>query len=120
MRPAAGVKLAGALWLAAFSAADPGATVGTVGSAPTLPGGTASGLFSVDTALNRYFSFAAMVVPSNDFFLGNDNAKADERPRTRVVVSPAAPTDAKQVRAMPRDSRVLFMPGFVKADEPAG
>lgn len=66
----------GALWLAAFSAADPGATVGTVGSAPTLPGGTASGLFSVDTALNRYFSFAAMVVPSNDFFLGNDNAKA--------------------------------------------
>jgi opacity protein-like surface antigen len=66
----------GSLWLPAFAAADPGATVGTVGSAPTLPGGTASGSFVVDTALNRYFSFAAMVVPSNDFFLGNDSPTA--------------------------------------------
>jgi hypothetical protein len=66
----------GALWLPAFAAADPGATVGTVGAAPTLPGGTASGSFVVDTALNRYFSFAAMVVPSNDFFLGNDSPTA--------------------------------------------
>jgi hypothetical protein len=63
----------GSLWLPAFAAADPTATVGTVGSAPTLPGGTASGSFAVDTTLNRYFSFAAMVVPSNDFFLGNDS-----------------------------------------------
>lgn len=66
----------GALWLPAFAAADPGATIGTVGAAPTLPGGTASGMFMVDPALNRYFSFAAMVVPSNDFFLGNDSPVA--------------------------------------------
>lgn len=66
----------GALWLPAFAAADPGATIGTVGSAPTLPGGTASGTFAVDTTANRYFSFAAMVVPSNDFFLGNDSPTA--------------------------------------------
>jgi len=29
--------------------------------------------FLVDTAVNPYFSFAAMVVPSNDFFIGNDS-----------------------------------------------
>jgi hypothetical protein len=66
----------GALWLPAFAAADPTATVGTVGASPTLPGGTASGTFSVDTAANPFFSFAAMVVPSNDFFLGNDSPTA--------------------------------------------
>jgi hypothetical protein len=68
----------GALWQPAFNAADPGATVGTVGAAPTLPGGTASGMFMVDTSANRYFSFAAMVVPSNDFFIGNDSPTAHQ------------------------------------------
>lgn len=63
----------GSLWLAAFSAADPGATVGTVGGAPLMPGLSASTTVQVDTALNPYFSYAAMVVPSNDFFLGNDS-----------------------------------------------
>lgn len=62
----------GALWLPAFQAADAGATVGTVGSAPLLPGLSASATVTVDTGLNPFFSFAAMVVPSNDFFLGND------------------------------------------------
>lgn len=62
----------GALWLPAFSAADPTATVGTVGAAPSLPGAMASSSFVVDTVQNPFFSFAAMVVPSNDFFLGND------------------------------------------------
>ncbi|MBI3157126.1 MAG: spondin domain-containing protein [Burkholderiales bacterium] len=62
----------GSLWLPAFAAADPLAVTGTVGASPTLPGGTASGSFTIDTTANRYFSFAAMVVPSNDFFLGND------------------------------------------------
>ena len=28
----------------------------------------------VDTALNPFFTFAAMVVPSNNFFVGNDSA----------------------------------------------
>ncbi len=30
----------------------------------------------VDTAQNPFFSFAAMVVPSNDFFIGNDSPTA--------------------------------------------
>ncbi len=67
---------AGALWLPAFTAADPAANVGTVGGAPLLPGQTASLTLSVDTTQNTYFSFAAMVVPSNDFFLGNDSPTA--------------------------------------------
>jgi PEP-CTERM motif len=31
---------------------------------------------SLDPALNRYFSFASMVVPSNDSFVGNDSPTA--------------------------------------------
>ena len=33
-------------------------------------------MFSVDPAVNQYFSFAAMVVPSNDYFIGNDDPMA--------------------------------------------
>lgn len=66
----------GSLWLPAFTAADTGATVGTIGSSPLLPGLSASTTVSVNTALNPYFSYAAMVVPSNDFFLGNDSPTA--------------------------------------------
>jgi hypothetical protein len=41
---------------------------------PITPGASdSSGPLVVDTAVNPYFSFAAMVVPSNDYFLGNDN-----------------------------------------------
>lgn len=65
----------GVAWHAAFGAADPGAVRGTIGT-PRTPGQTASGSFSVDTAVNPYFTFAAMVVPSNDFFLGNDSPTA--------------------------------------------
>ncbi len=57
---------------AAFAAADPTATRGTVGGILT-PGMSAMATYRVDTALNPYFSFAAMVVPSNDFFIGNDS-----------------------------------------------
>jgi len=66
----------GALWLPAFAAADPGATIGTVGGAPLLPGAQASLTVNVNVTKNPYFSFAAMVVPSNDFFLGNDSPTA--------------------------------------------
>ena len=62
----------GSAWLPAFAAADPGATIGSVGGLLT-PGGTLSASFMVDTLLNRYFTFAAMAVPSNDFFIGNDS-----------------------------------------------
>ena len=61
----------GTVWQADFAAADPTASRGTVGGL-LLAGGMASLTLTVDTAPNPYFSFAAMVVPSNDFFIGND------------------------------------------------
>jgi hypothetical protein len=66
---------AGGAWQAAFAAADPTATRGTVGGL-LLAGASASLTVTVDTALNPYFTFAAMVVPSNDFFIGNDSPTA--------------------------------------------
>lgn len=62
----------GVAWQAAFAAADPGATRGTV-AGRVDPGGTRSATFRVDTSQNQYFTFASMVVPSNDFFIGNDD-----------------------------------------------
>ncbi|MGD9720928.1 MAG: spondin domain-containing protein [Pirellulales bacterium] len=66
----------GSDWFPAFAAADPTATLGTVvpdPPGPLVPGATASAMFSIDTALNPFFTFAAMVVPSNDHFIGNDS-----------------------------------------------
>ena len=63
---------AGGAWQAAFAAADPTATRGTIGGL-LLPGATSSLTFRVDTTLNPFFTFAAMAVPSNDFFIGNDS-----------------------------------------------
>jgi hypothetical protein len=63
---------AGGAWQAAFAAAEPTATRGTVGGL-LLPGATSSLTLRVDTTLNPLFSFAGMVVPSNDFFIGNDS-----------------------------------------------
>jgi PEP-CTERM motif len=63
---------AGGAWQAAFAAADPTATRGTIGGL-LLPGATSSLTFRVDTTLNPFFTFGAMAVPSNDFFIGNDN-----------------------------------------------
>ncbi len=41
---------------------------------PFIPGESGSMMFDVgDASVNRFFSFASMLVPSNDFFLGNDN-----------------------------------------------
>ena len=62
----------GAAWQAAFAAADPTATRGIV-AGRLDPGATRSNTFRVDTSLNPYFTFASMVVPSNDFFIGNDD-----------------------------------------------
>lgn len=64
---------AGGAWQAAFAAAEPLATRGTIGGL-LLAGATASKTFTVDTASQAFFTYAAMVVPSNDFFIGNDNA----------------------------------------------
>ena len=63
---------AGNIWQSDFAAADPGATRGTIGG-PLFPGASKSATFLVDTLLNPYFTFGAMVVPSNDFFIGNDS-----------------------------------------------
>jgi hypothetical protein len=63
---------AGGAWQAAFAAAEPGATRGTIGGL-LLAGASASLQFVVDTMANPYFTFASMVVPSNDFFIGNDS-----------------------------------------------
>jgi PEP-CTERM motif len=62
---------AGGAWQAAFAAADPTATRGTIGGL-LLPGASATLSFVVDPLKNPYFSFGSMVVPSNDFFIGND------------------------------------------------
>ncbi len=42
---------------------------------PVFPGTKASGSFLLDPSdpANRYFSYASMVLPSNDAFVGNDN-----------------------------------------------
>lgn len=66
----------GSAWFPAFAAADPGAVLGTVLPAPLLPGASASTSFIVDGLVNPYFTFAAMLVPSNDFFIGNDSPTA--------------------------------------------
>lgn len=66
----------GADWFPAFSAADPTAVLGTIvpdPAGPLLPGGAGSAEFIIDTEVNPFFTFAAMVVPSNDFFIGNDS-----------------------------------------------
>ena len=65
----------GSAWQPAFAAADPTAVRGTIGG-PLLPGASASQTIVVDPAINPYFTFAAMVVPSNDFFVGNDDPMA--------------------------------------------
>lgn len=45
---------------------------------PLLPGATQSAILSLDPVDNRYFSYLAMAVPSNDMFIGNDNPTARE------------------------------------------
>ena len=63
----------GAAWLPAFAAADPGAVIGSIGG-PLFPGQTREAFFTVDGTVNRFFTFGSMVIPSNDFFIGNDDA----------------------------------------------
>ena len=62
----------GSAWLPAFAAADPMATLGSTAGALT-PGQTSSVILTVDPAVNRFFTFGSMVLPSNDFFIGNDS-----------------------------------------------
>lgn len=65
----------GSTWLPTFATTEPTATIGSIMApgGPLLPGATASSVFTVNPTINRFFSFGAMVVPSNDAFIGNDN-----------------------------------------------
>ncbi|MEM6484604.1 MAG: spondin domain-containing protein [Pseudomonadota bacterium] len=74
----------GEAWFTAFESEEPDAVLGSVvNGGPAVPAGnagvgnpfssTATNTFRVDTAVNSFFTFANMVVPSNDLFLGNDN-----------------------------------------------
>ena len=66
----------GADWFPAFAAAEPNATLGSVlpsPAGPLLPGASGRATFMVDAAVNPFFTFAAMVIPSNDLFIGNDD-----------------------------------------------
>ena len=54
-----------------------GSVQGTLPGGPAFPGQVRSALFNVDTGgMGRYFSYAAMVVVSNDFFIANGTPTA--------------------------------------------
>jgi Spondin_N/PEP-CTERM motif len=61
----------GTIWQADFAAAEPNAVRGVIGM-PLFAGQSRSAVFTVDASVNRYFSFGSMVIPSNDYFIGND------------------------------------------------
>ena len=49
----------------------------TIGGAPIAPGASASGIFNLaNDGSNNYLSFASMILPSSDFFIGNDDPLA--------------------------------------------
>ncbi|MDZ4756479.1 MAG: spondin domain-containing protein [Phycisphaerae bacterium] len=69
----------GSAFFPAFESVQPDAVLGTVvpnPAGPLLPGATASAIFTIDSDSNSYFTFGAMAVPSNDYFIGNDGPQA--------------------------------------------
>ncbi|MDJ0846247.1 spondin domain-containing protein [Crocosphaera sp.] len=46
---------------------------GTLGGGPITPGNKASGMFEIidEDNTNRYFSYASMILPSNDYYIAN-------------------------------------------------
>ncbi len=66
----------GADWFPEFAAQQPNGDSGSVfpnPAGPLLPGQSGFVDITVDSSINRFFTFAAMVVPSNDYFIGNDS-----------------------------------------------
>ena len=66
---------------AAFAAEEPGGVQATLlsdGPPPLEPGELTSFLLDVDPATNQYFSYASMVIPSNDAFIANGNPLAHQ------------------------------------------
>ncbi len=79
------------------------ATLATANPGPILPGQSISNLFNLqDDGSNRYFSYASMVIPSNDFFVANANPTAFDlstltnggAPLTITVGAPGTVNDA--------------------------
>ena len=70
---------------AEFNASGSGQVDSNIGSAPIQPGETVSETFTIDgsSSNGQYFSFASMVLPSNDIFIGNNN------PEAYVIFDPA-------------------------------
>ena len=59
---------------AAMQSGAPQATILSAGAPQFMPGESASTILNVtDPTTQRFFSYAAMVVPSNDLFFANDN-----------------------------------------------
>lgn len=63
---------AGVPWKADCAATDLTANRGVIAMA-LLPRQSRSQSFLVNAGQNRFFSFASMVIPSRDFFIGNDD-----------------------------------------------
>lgn len=64
---------------AAGAAAGVITSPGGFAGAPVIdPGETATLRFTLDPTTQRFFSFASMIIPSNDAFIGNGNATAYE------------------------------------------
>lgn len=62
---------------AAFKLAQTNGISGQANGGPVAPSASSTTVFSNLTASNNnWFSFAAMVIPSNDFFIGNNNPLA--------------------------------------------
>lgn len=61
-----------------FAASGHGSADATLGMGPIAPGTKVSMMFNLDpnSAKSRYFSYASMVIPSNDAFIGNGNPMA--------------------------------------------
>lgn len=62
----------GTIWQSDFASSEPNATRGVIGM-PLVPGQSRSATYTVDPSVNRFFTFASMVIPSNDYFIGNDS-----------------------------------------------
>lgn len=63
-----------------FVASGDGSEAGVVGDAPIAPGATVEQTFTLDSEASesQYFSYASMILPSNDFFVANGDPLAHQ------------------------------------------
>ena len=63
-----------------FDASGNGSEEGVVGGAPIAPGATVEQTFTLDSEADesQYFSYASMILPSNDFFVANGDPLAHQ------------------------------------------